>query len=244
MPAALQAQQIHLQRDAAAFCLPAQSAHMAAVHRRIPLETDHIRVGKIGEQARIHGLDGLIHIPLQHILVPGQIAAVGVAVFIADEMLPQQQIIHGILPQQRQQLREISGIILQLQPQRDFQHPGVGLPQGQHRLHIARQLLRPHPEGGIVAVGEQVGRMIRKAQNLQPGLHRRLGILPVLPHGVMAPPGMGMIICQHDTHLICFVPECYHFFRSKSMRQKRARLPARPIPPDRSGGGTSPPAWR
>ena len=144
-------------------------------------------MGKIGEQACVHGVDGLVTVAFQMAFVGGGGAGIMVVFLIAQEMLAQDQVIQRLVPENGQQVRKQGRVVFQLQADGDLDPATVFLPQGENGLHIAVQLCRLHAEPGIVASREDLGRMVGKAQDLQPGGQGAFHIFPLCALGMIAP---------------------------------------------------------
>ena len=197
MPPLPDTQEIDFERHAAFLRLGAHGPHAVHVELPVPVIVDQVRMGEIGEKPRIHGLHALAAVLAHHLLVAGHQTAVGGVVLIADKMLAQDHIIDGMIPEKFHQLGEMLGIILRLQTDGHFDLSCVLFAHTLDGLHIARQLHGAHPEVGIVPTREQIGRVIRPAQDLQPDLQGLLHIVLLPADGVVAAVGVGMVIGDH-----------------------------------------------
>ena len=63
-------------------------------------------MGKIGKESCLHGIHGLGTILPENRFLHRRRAAVGLVLFIADEVLSQQQILDPLILKHRDQLRE------------------------------------------------------------------------------------------------------------------------------------------
>ena len=190
-------QKVHFQRNATVFCFPEQAGHFRPVYFVASNEVNEIRVGKVGEKPGLHGIFCLAAVIFQNLGIFGGRAAVYAVRFTAGKMLPQQQIGNGGVPQDGGELRKISGIVFRFQTDLDLYFPGVFFLKLLDAPAVPRQLGHPHPEGGQVSSGERVGGMVGKTQNFQATLHCGTDI-PVLPGlGMVTPPGVGVVICDH-----------------------------------------------
>ena len=63
--------------------------------------------------------------------------------------------------------------------------------------NVSWQLLRMHPEGRVIVPGEQVGSVVRKAQNFHSGFQSLLNVFFFGAHCVVAAGGMGMVVGNH-----------------------------------------------
>ena len=75
--------------------------------------------------------------------------------------------------------------------------PLICLLQSVDGRNVSWQLLRMHPEGRVVVPGEQVGSMVRKAQDFDSGFQSLLNVFFFGAHCVVAAGGMGMVVGNH-----------------------------------------------
>ena len=86
------------------------------------------------------------------------------------------------------------------QPQRDLDLPRVLLPEAQHRLTVALELVQAHPHAAdkIALIGP--GRMIRESQYGEALPDGGLHICLFRPRGVLAAPGVGVVVALDGFH--------------------------------------------
>ena len=112
-------------------------------------------------------------------------AVVAVAlIFVVDVVLAQQEVLDGIgLDELEQSLPDLEGSILP-QSQMDLDIAAVLVPQAEDCIHVILQLCGQHLIGtDIASVGKTVGRVVRKAQDLQSLLDRLFERLPFFTPG-------------------------------------------------------------
>ena len=205
VPLGAQTQQIDLQRDITFFRSFAQALHMLPVGNGISGKPQQIGVGKIGEQARLHGFDALVAVLDQVRPAVGGAAVIGAAFLVADPVLPQDHIVDVLASQQLQKLLKMRGIVFSLHTQGYVQSAGIGLLQAADGGDIFRKLVGVHPHCGIVAAGEGIGGVVGEAQGLKTGLQGAEDIGFIRAFGVAAAGGVGVKIVEHGRYLL-FAP--------------------------------------
>ena len=197
MPPVGHSQKVHFQRNAAAFCFPEQTGHFRPVYFVAAKEVNEIRVGKIGEKPGLHGVFCLTAVGFQNPGIFGGSAAVNSVCFITGKMLSKEQIGHRGVPQDSGEFRKKLGIVLCFQTDLDLYFAAIFFLKTLDAPAVPRQLSNAHPESGQVTSGKRVGGVIRKTKNFQAALHCGPDI-PVFPGlGVVAAPGVGVVICDH-----------------------------------------------
>ena len=207
-----EAQEIEFQGQAVVLGFPDEQPHPFIIDRPVSGEIENIRVGHIGVQSGIHGGNALADIGLQNCLVCRGLTAVDPIRLVTHEVLAQNHVFHLLLPEKVHEPVEVFGVVFRLHADMDFQPVCIAVPQSVHCGYIAGKLLRVHPEGGIVISGEEIGRVIGKAQYFQACGQCRIHIFLLAALGMVAARGMGVIVCNHKIASFSVLITLYHVF--------------------------------
>ena len=180
------------------FAIAAQSGHLALVKSRVAAVIDEVRMGKIKESSGLQRFETLSAVQDQVLFSVSGSAVVSVTlIFVVNVVLSQQKVLDRIGFDQLQQPLPDFRVILCFQSQADLDIIPVFVPQAQDRIDVVLQLGGQHLVRPDISVGETVGRMIGKTQDPESGLYGVLDILLLHTIGVVASPGMGVVIGDH-----------------------------------------------
>ena len=128
------------------------------------------------------------------------VAGISAVVFVADEMLPQKQIIAGILAEQCEQIFKDGRVIFCFVPQFDVDLSLIFFSQRKNRMYIFFRFTDIHAESGTVCAREYLGAMVGKTQYLQTAGNSGFYILPFLADCMVTKGRVCMIIFEKFSH--------------------------------------------
>lgn len=192
-----QTQQIELQRDVQLLRGQTQPLHFLAVERFRAGKVDQVRMGQIGIEAGLQGLNTLVYISCEDLGIVRRLVDIDPVDLVTDIVLPEQQIVDRILRDAGKQIVKKSGIILRLVADQDLNAPRIFLLQRKKRLNIVLQILREHVKIGDNAVWKLIRRVLGKAERLIAARDRGLDIFPFRAGGMMVAERVGVIIVKH-----------------------------------------------
>ena len=136
-------------------------------------------------------------------------------------MLAEDHVLDPAVPQQPEVRREERRVVFRLHADPDLNPVTAARGERAERFDIARQVLRRHAERP--GPREVIGRVVRKAQGLQPAPDRGLDVRCLIARGVMAAVGVGVIVRYHVG--------CPRLFFSSSLYYKNPAEPTVCCPP-------------
>ena len=156
MSAASEAQEIDLERQVVLFGGNAHSLRLFAVKFRSSLEPENIRVSNVKKFSALNAPDHQRGVRLK-ILFPGAVLPCHVdralVVFVAENVLTQDQIFNSRVPEELLRSVKAFRIILDLNSRKQPDLPFKFGFQRFHGLHVAFKLLRSHAKAGIEVSG-------------------------------------------------------------------------------------------
>ena len=161
-------------------------------------------MGQIGEAARVQTGQHLGGVADQMLLLVGGQEVVLQTDLVVVQVLAEDQIIQLIGADEGQQGGEQSGIVFRLQTDLDIDFVLIFVLQRAEGAAVVGELLRTHTEVGVVIAGEDLRRVIRKAQCLNTGGNGRLNVFPFRVLRMAAPDGVGVVIVFHKMPRILY----------------------------------------
>jgi hypothetical protein len=169
-------------------------------------------MGKIGEAACLHGIHGLFAVPAENGFVHGRSTGIGASILISQEVLTQQQVFYPLIPGRSNQIRENCRIILHFQAHVDADLVTVPVSQIPDYLAVIGKFLGIHPDFGGITVPKKLGSVVGESQNVKSLFHCGFYIFLFRACCVIAPPGMAMIVCAHNSPPFSFIVSLLSLF--------------------------------